>query len=156
MSTLLSKISPVFYFRHQATATGGPGGPGASVLALVGAECSLPTATAITRHPGTTAATAQGRGLSTARAASRPAQLTVRCSQVSATTICQAWFVFWGFFGGSVVKSLPAYPGDMGSIPGSERSPGEGNGSSILAWEILWTEEPGGLQSMGSQRIGHN
>ena len=28
--------------------------------------------------------------------------------------------------------------------------------SSILAWEILWTEEPGGLQSMGSQRVGHN
>ena len=28
--------------------------------------------------------------------------------------------------------------------------------SSILAWEILWTEEPGGQQSMGSQRVGHN
>jgi len=28
--------------------------------------------------------------------------------------------------------------------------------SSILAWEILWREEPGGLQSMGSQRVGHN
>ena len=28
--------------------------------------------------------------------------------------------------------------------------------SSILAWEITWTEEPGGLQSMGSQRVGHN
>ena len=28
--------------------------------------------------------------------------------------------------------------------------------SSILAWEIPWTEEPGGLQSMGSQRIGHD
>ena len=28
--------------------------------------------------------------------------------------------------------------------------------SSILAWEILWTEEPGGLQSMGSQRLGCN
>ena len=28
--------------------------------------------------------------------------------------------------------------------------------SSILAWEIPWTEEPGGLQSMGSERIGHN
>ena len=28
--------------------------------------------------------------------------------------------------------------------------------SSILAWEILWTEEPGGLQSIGSQRIRHN
>ena len=28
--------------------------------------------------------------------------------------------------------------------------------SSILAWEIPWTEEPGGLWSMGSQRVGHN
>ena len=28
--------------------------------------------------------------------------------------------------------------------------------SSILAWEIPWTEEPGGLQSMGSQRVGNN
>ena len=28
--------------------------------------------------------------------------------------------------------------------------------SSILAWEIPWTEEPGGLQPMGSQKVGHN
>ena len=28
--------------------------------------------------------------------------------------------------------------------------------SSTLAWKILWTEEPGGLQSMGSQRVGHD
>ena len=28
--------------------------------------------------------------------------------------------------------------------------------SSVLAWEIPWTEEPGGLQSMGSQSVGHN
>ena len=28
--------------------------------------------------------------------------------------------------------------------------------SSILAWRIPWTEEPGGLQSMGSQRVGHD
>ena len=28
--------------------------------------------------------------------------------------------------------------------------------SSISAWRILWTEEPGGLQSMGSQRVGHD
>ena len=28
--------------------------------------------------------------------------------------------------------------------------------SSILAWRISWTEEPGGLQSTGSQRVGHN
>ena len=30
------------------------------------------------------------------------------------------------------------------------------NHSSTLAWKILWTEEPGGLQSMGLQRVGHN
>ena len=28
--------------------------------------------------------------------------------------------------------------------------------SSMLAWRILWTEEPGGLQSMGSHRVGHD
>ena len=46
-----------------------------------------------------------------------------------------------------------AKAGDMGMIPGSEGSPGEGNGtqSSVLAWRIPWTEEPGELQSMGSQ-----
>ena len=45
-----------------------------------------------------------------------------------------------------------------GSIPGLGRSPGEGNGNPLqyLAWKISWTEEPGGLQSMGSQRVGHN
>ena len=38
-------------------------------------------------------------------------------------------------------------------IPGSERpSRGESGNSSILAWEILWTEEPGGLRSMGSRK----
>ena len=38
-----------------------------------------------------------------------------------------------------------------GSIPGLGRSPGEKNGNAFqyLAWEIPWTEEPGGLQSMG-------
>ena len=47
--------------------------------------------------------------------------------------------------------------GDMGSIPGLGRSPGGGNAtcSSILASEIPRTEEPGGLQPMGSQRVGH-
>ena len=48
---------------------------------------------------------------------------------------------------------------DIGSIPGSRRSPGEGNGnhSSILAWKIPWMEEPGGLQaSMGLQRVGRD
>ena len=42
----------------------------------------------------------------------------------------------------------------MGSVPGSGRSPGEGLGiqSSLLAWRIPCTEEPGGLQSIGLQR----
>ena len=44
---------------------------------------------------------------------------------------------------------------DAGSIPGLGRFPGEGKGipSHILAWRIPWTEEPGGLQSKGSQRV---
>ena len=48
--------------------------------------------------------------------------------------------------------------GDAGLIPGSGRSPGEENGNhfSNLAWKITWTEEPGGLQSMGSQRVEHS
>ena len=48
--------------------------------------------------------------------------------------------------------------GDVGSIPGSGKSPREGNAthSSILAWRISWTEEPRGLQCMGSQRVGHD
>ena len=57
-----------------------------------------------------------------------------------------------GFPGDAVVKNLHDNTGDMGSIPGSGRSPGEGNGNllHILAWEIPWTEEPDGLQSVGS------
>ena len=57
------------------------------------------------------------------------------------------------FPGGPVVKNPRASAGGMGSIPGSRRFPGEGNGySSILAWEIPWTEEPCGIQFMGSQK----
>ena len=57
--------------------------------------------------------------------------------------------------GGSMVKNSPANAGDASSIPGLGRSQGEemATHSSILAWEILWTEEPGGLQAMGSQRV---
>ena len=48
--------------------------------------------------------------------------------------------------------------GDAGSIPGSGRSPGGGltTHSSMLAWRIPRTEEPGELQCMGLQRVGHN
>ena len=47
----------------------------------------------------------------------------------------------------------------IGLIPGLGISPREGNGNlgnCILAWEIPWTKEPGGLQSVGSQRVRHN
>ena len=58
-----------------------------------------------------------------------------------------------GFPGGSEDKESACNAGDPGSIPGLGRCPGEGNGnpSGILAWRIPWTEEPGGLQSMGLQ-----
>ena len=63
-----------------------------------------------------------------------------------------------GLSGGSDSKESACNVGDPGLIPGLQRSPGEGNAthSSILAWRIPWTEEPGGLQSMGLQRIGHD
>ena len=48
--------------------------------------------------------------------------------------------------------------GDVGLIPGSERSAEKEMTiySNIFVWKILWTEEPGGLQSMGTQRVGHD
>ena len=81
------------------------------------------------------------------------------------------------FLGGAVVKNSPANAGDLrdiGSIPGLGRYPGERHGnppgkgmttppekgmatfSRIFAWRIPWTEEPGGLQSMGSQRVRYD
>ena len=56
--------------------------------------------------------------------------------------------------GGSVVKDLLANVGDLDLIPVGEDPLEEemANHSSILAWEIPWTEEPGRLQSMGSQK----
>ena len=64
-------------------------------------------------------------------------------------------YSFWGFAGGSDDKESACNTGDMGLMPGLGRSPREGNGnhSSILSWRIPWTEEPGRLQSVGSQRV---
>ena len=60
-----------------------------------------------------------------------------------------------------VVKNPLANAGDVidvGLISGWGRCPGEGHAtySSILAWRIPWTEEPGGLWSIGSQRVRHD
>ena len=63
-------------------------------------------------------------------------------------------FMHWALGNGAslvvqLVKNLPTMQ-ETWVIPGSGRSPGEGN-ASILAWEIPWTEQSAGLQSMGSQ-----
>ena len=57
-----------------------------------------------------------------------------------------------------MVKNLPANAGDVGLIPGWRDSlqVEMATHSSIFAWEIPWTEESGGQQSMGLQRVGHN
>ena len=56
------------------------------------------------------------------------------------------------FPGGPVVKNPPANAGDVSSIPGVEDSLEKemATHSSILTWRMPWTEDPGGLQSMGS------
>ena len=63
-----------------------------------------------------------------------------------------------GFPGGSDGKESPCNAGNLGSIPGSGRSLAEEmtTHSSTLAWRIPWTEEPGELELMGSQTLGHN
>jgi len=73
------------------------------------------------------------------------------------------WVIDLGFPDGSVSKESACNAGDQGLIPGLGRSLGEGNGNPLqysclkfLLWEIPWMEEPGRLQSMGLQRIGHN
>ena len=55
-----------------------------------------------------------------------------------------------------VKKNLPANTRDVGPFPWLGRSPGEEKGNPLQCWEIPWTEEPGGLWSMGSQRLGRD
>ena len=59
-------------------------------------------------------------------------------------------------WGGSDSKESAFSAGNPGLILGSGRTPGEGHGNPLrnpLLWRIPWTEEPGGLQPMGSQRL---
>ena len=63
-----------------------------------------------------------------------------------------------GFPCGSDGKESACNAGNLGSISGLGRSPGGGNGNP-LQYSCLknpWTEKPGGLQSMGSHRVGHD
>ena len=71
------------------------------------------------------------------------------------TRVCLHLFSMIGFPGLSNGKESACNVGHLGLIPGLERSPGDvcvmATHSGILAWKIPWTEEPGRLQSMGSQ-----
>ena len=64
----------------------------------------------------------------------------------------------WASWVAQMVKNLPTSAGDVGLISGLEDTPEKGMTTriSILVWKIPWTEEPGGLQSMESQRVGHD
>ena len=71
--------------------------------------------------------------------------------------VSYVWKVLNCYFPGSTSgKGSACSAGDPSLIPGSGRSPREGNGnhSSIFAWKIPWSEELGGLQSHRSQRVG--
>ena len=65
---------------------------------------------------------------------------------------------YFGFPSCSDGKESACNAGNLGSIPELGRSQEKGMAThpSILAWRIPWTEEPGGIQSMGSQKVGHN
>ena len=66
--------------------------------------------------------------------------------------------IYLGFPGGSDSKKSACNVGDPGLIPGVREDPEKemATHSSILAWRTPWTEDPCWLQSMGSQRVGHD
>ena len=68
--------------------------------------------------------------------------------------LCENWLSWWS----QMVKNLPAMQKPQVLSLGQEDPMEEGMAahSSILAWRTPWTEEPGGLHSMGSQRVGHD
>ena len=71
-----------------------------------------------------------------------------QCSAWQATTPMMD--LYWEGFPGGSIQRIPLSMQEM-------QSPGEmATRSSILAWEIPWTGQPGGLQSLGSQRVRHD
>ena len=83
--------------------------------------------------------------------------LPLRTLVLNSIDIYPVVHIHMDFPGGSVVREFACSAGDARSISGSGRSPGGGQSThfSILVWRIPWSEEPGGLQSMGSQSVGH-
>ena len=80
------------------------------------------------------------------------------CKMFSLHFIYLLIYFFWAFFVAQTVKNLPTMQETWVQFLGQEDplEKGMATHSIILAWRILWTEEPGGLQSMGWQRVGHN
>ena len=72
--------------------------------------------------------------------------------------VCISFNEHWASLVAQLVKNPPAVQETWVQSLGWEDLLEEGMAthSSILAWRISWTEEPGGLQSMGSQRVGHD
>ena len=66
--------------------------------------------------------------------------------------------IYWASLVAQMVKCLPTMRETQVQSLGQENflEKETATHSSILAWKILWMEEPGGLQSMGSQRVGHD
>ena len=64
----------------------------------------------------------------------------------------------WASLGAKLVENLPAMPETQVQSLGQEDPMEEemATHSSILAWKIPWTEEPGGLQSLGLKRVGQD
>ena len=109
--------------------------------------------------------TGPGSGASRPRSPGQAAGLPFRCPRLghgprtpaSASQRVSLGRIFTGGRpGGSVVKNPPANAGetgDAGSVPEDPLKEEMATHSSVLAWRIPWTEKPGGLQSMGSQRV---
>ena len=80
------------------------------------------------------------------------------CSMQDLSPCLSCFSVSLDFPGGSDGKASAYSVGDPGLIPGLGRSLKKEMAphSSTLAWKIPWTEEPGRLHSMGSQRVGYD
>ena len=79
----------------------------------------------------------------------------LRRESFSLPSSLEAASISWGFPGGSDGKESTCNEGDLGLIPGLVEK-GMATHSTILAWRIPWTEEPGRLQTLGSKRVGHD
>ena len=103
----------------------------------------------------------------------RPNKYCLKIKNLSAIQETPVWFrgledplgrdrlptpVFMGFPNGSEGKESACNVRDLGLIPGLGRSPGGGHGNPLQCscGDSPWTEEPDGLQSMGSQRVRHD